>query len=50
MNARSQSEERKMGKRTRENESWHLEKETKGRWQKEKEERVLGFLSQFWYC
>jgi hypothetical protein len=36
-----------MGKRTRKNKSWHLEKETKGCWQEEKEERILGLLSQF---
>jgi len=27
-----------------------LEKEAKGCWQEEKEERVLGLLSQFWFC
>ena len=35
----------KMGKGTRENEIWYLEKQAKGRWQEEKEERVLGLLS-----
>jgi hypothetical protein len=40
-----------MGERTGKNESWHLEKETKGYWQKEKEERILGLLSHFfWLC
>jgi len=39
-----------MGEGARENESWHLEKETKGYWQKEKEQRILGLLSQFWLC
>jgi len=32
-----------MGKETRKNEIWHLEKKAKGHWQKEK--RVLGLLS-----
>jgi hypothetical protein len=41
------SEKGKMGERKRKNESWHLEKKTKGCWQKEKEERILGLLSQF---
>jgi hypothetical protein len=41
------SKKRKMGKGTRENQVWHLEKEAKGCWQEEKEERVLGLLSQF---
>jgi hypothetical protein len=34
-----------MGKRTRENEIWHLEKEAKGCREEEKEERLLGLLS-----
>jgi len=33
-----------MGKGTRENEIWHLEKEAKGRWQKETQEKHLGFI------
>lgn len=34
-----------MGERTRKNESWHLEKKTKGFWQEKTKEEYLGFLS-----
>jgi hypothetical protein len=46
MDACPESKERTMGERTRKNEKWHLEKETKRRWQeKEKEKKYLEFLT-----